>query len=267
MDELTRGVGRTALGVARIRAAEHRREDRIFADPYAEAFAAAGPPAVPGTGGAGRDLMVLQVIIRTRFFDDRMLAAAASGIRQVVVLAAGLDTRAFRLDWPDGVRFFEVDLPGVLAFKEATLADAEPRCERTVVPADLREDWSGRLRDAGFDPSLPTAWLIEGLLIYLSADDAASLMDGVTALSAPGSRLASEDGAGTAWLIDLARTHPEQFPAGRLWKGGLGEAYASWMEEHGWRVACHGLSDAAASYGRVTPRDMRRGFLTAERPS
>ncbi|WP_026415326.1 SAM-dependent methyltransferase [Actinomadura oligospora] len=267
MDEPLRGVGRTALGVARMRAAEHRREDRLFADPFAEAFAAAGPPAVPGTAGAMRDMMVLQVIIRTRFYDDYFLDAAASGIRQVVLLAAGLDTRAFRLDWPDGVRLFEVDLPDVLAFKDATLAGAEPRCGRTVVAADLREDWAGRLPAAGFDPSRPTAWLVEGLLIYLSEDDAAALLDGIGEASAPGSRLATEDGTGTTWLIDLARTHPEQFPAGALWKGGLGEESASWLEEHGWRVEQHSLSDAAASYGRSAPGSgSPRGFLIAERP-
>ncbi|MEV5575549.1 SAM-dependent methyltransferase [Spirillospora sp. NPDC052269] len=265
MDEPLRGVGRTALGVARMRAAEHLREDRLFADPFAEAFAAAGPPPVPGTGGSMRDLMVLQVIIRTRFYDDYLLGAAASGIRQVVLLAAGLDTRAFRLDWPDGVRLFEVDLPDVLAFKDVTLGDAEPRCERTAVAADLREDWAGRLPAAGFDPSRPTAWLVEGLLIYLSEDDTASLLDGVGAMSAAGSRLATEGGSGTDWLIGLARTHPEQFPAGGLWKGGLGEASASWLEDHGWSVEEQGLGDVAASYGRPAPDATPRGFLIAER--
>ncbi|MEV4259539.1 SAM-dependent methyltransferase, partial [Spirillospora sp. NPDC049652] len=142
MDELAQGVGRTALGVARMRAAEHRRPDRLFTDPFAAAFAAAGPPAPPGRDGPMRDLLILQVIVRTRFYDDYLRAAADAGIRQVVLLAAGLDTRAFRLDWPAGTRLFEVDLPDVLAFKAATLADAEPRCERAAVAADLREEWA-----------------------------------------------------------------------------------------------------------------------------
>lgn len=264
MDEPLRGVGRTALGVARVRAAETRRSDRLFDDPFAEAFAAAGPPAWTARGSM-RDLMNLQIVIRTRFYDDRLLAAAASGIRQVVLLAAGLDTRAFRLDWPDGVRLFEVDLPEVLAFKDATLAGAEPRCERTTVIADLREDWAGRLRDAGFDPSLPTAWLAEGLLIYLAEDAAAALLDGVGEASAPGSRLAVEDGVGSAWLMELGRRHPDQFPAAPLWKGGLGDASASWLEGHGWRVERHGLADVAASHGRPAPDGTLSGFLAAER--
>ncbi|RFU40874.1 SAM-dependent methyltransferase [Actinomadura logoneensis] len=267
MDEPLRGVGRTALAVARVRAAEHRRADRILTDPFAEAFAAAGPPAAPVRGGPARDLMVLQVIVRTRFYDDYLRAATAAGIRQVVLLAAGLDTRAFRLDWPDGTRLFEVDLPDVLDFKDAALAGAEPRCERTTVAADLRDDWARRLRAAGFDPSRRTAWLVEGLLIYLLPGDAAALLGGIGAESVPGGRLAAEDGAGTAWLLEHARRNPDQFRAGPLWNGGLGEATASWLEEHGWRTERHALTDVAASYGRPAPEGTRSGFLTAERLS
>ncbi|MFC4910881.1 SAM-dependent methyltransferase [Actinomadura gamaensis] len=264
MDQPLRGVGRTALSVARMRAVEHRRPDRLFADPFAASFGAAGPPVVPRAGHEVRNLMIFQVVIRTRFYDDYLLAATAAGIRQVVLLAAGLDTRAFRLDWPDGVRVFEADLPDVLAFKDATLGDAEPRAGRVAVAADLREDWAARLRDAGFDPSRPTAWLVEGLLIYLSRDDAAALLDGIDGESAPGSRLAFEDGSGTAWLIEQARADPDEFPAGPLWKGGLGEASTAWLEEHGWRVERHVLAEAAASYGRTPPEGVRGGFLTAE---
>jgi methyltransferase (TIGR00027 family) len=195
-----RGVAKTALGVAMVRARESRRGDRLFDDPYAQAFADAAPGAFPEEPKTEEQLAALgplaslgavfyvHAVIRTRFFDDYLTAATAAGCRQVVLLAAGLDTRAFRLAWPQDTRVFEVDLPGVLAFKDTVLAarNAVPRCERTTVPADLRADWTAALAEAGFDRSGPAAWLAEGLLIYLTAAEARRLLTGVGELSAPG---------------------------------------------------------------------------------
>lgn len=159
------GVGKTALGMALVRAQESRREDRLFDDPYAQAFAdaasgafsaetAAAGERVPG-GPLARlcEVFAFHAVIRTRFFDDYLIAAAAAGCRQVVLLAAGLDSRAFQLRWPAGTRLFEVDLPDVTGFKETVLArlDAKPACERIVIPADLRGPWPARLSAAGFD--------------------------------------------------------------------------------------------------------------------
>ncbi|MER6798560.1 SAM-dependent methyltransferase, partial [Amycolatopsis mediterranei] len=173
-------VSRTAIGVAALRAYESRRPDRLFDDPYAAAFFEAGRSALPGTSPEGPQaglgaMFYPQVVIRTRFYDDYLLGA---GCAQVVLLAAGLDTRAFRLAWPDGTRLFELDLPEVLAFKDEVLGrhGAEPACARVVVPADLREDWAAALREAGFDPAVPTAWLAEGLLMYLTPEEAERLL-------------------------------------------------------------------------------------------
>ncbi len=175
-ESVPQGVGRTAIGVAHVRAEESRRPDRLFHDPYAEAFVAAAPNTLPTEHEASHDLAAwgaewaVHATIRTRFFDDYLLAAGAAGCRQVVLLAAGLDTRALRLDWPEGTRVFELDLPDMLTFKERVLADHPSRpapapCERTTVAVDLRADWPAALTGAGFDPSQPTAWLAEGLLI------------------------------------------------------------------------------------------------------
>ena len=196
------GVGRTALGVAMVRAIESRRGDRLFRDPYAAAFLAAAP-AVFDIGGRGAVACLgglssagaafwSHAVIRTRFFDDYLLAATGQGIRQVVLLAAGLDTRAFRLDWPAGVRLFELDLAGVLDFKRRVLDEraAKPRCDRRPVAADLRTDWAAPLARAGLRPDQPTAWLLEGLLIYLSADEVIDLLTTLGGLSATGSRVA-----------------------------------------------------------------------------
>jgi methyltransferase (TIGR00027 family) len=274
------GVGKTALGVAAVRARETRRPDQLFDDPYAQAFLDAAPGVLPDEPVLGRDLaargpmaslgavFAAHGVLRTRFFDDYLLAATAAGCEQVVLLAAGLDTRAFRLAWPAGVRLFEVDLPDVLNFKQRVLADqaARPRCERVIVPADLRGNWSPTLVAAGFQETAPTAWLAEGLLIYLSADETAGMLTTVGELSAPGSRLAFEHGGmATDSLLARARTMPTMAEYTALWQGGLGTNAPSWLADHGWRVHTHDRAALAAAYGRPDPDAAGGGFLTAVR--
>jgi methyltransferase (TIGR00027 family) len=272
-------VGKTALGVARVRARESQREDRLFDDPYAQAFVDAAPgafpeeqavrerPAAHGPLASLGAAFYAHAIIRTRFYDEYLTAATAAGSRQVVLLAAGLDTRAFRLAWPAGTRVFELDLPGVLAFKEAVLAarGAVPRCERVTVPADLREDWPARLAVAGFGPGRPVTWLAEGLIIYLTAGEAERMFSMVSDLSAPGGRLAFEhDPAGTDRLTTGARQIPAMRKYTSLWKGGLGDA-PGWLAGHGWRPEFHRLAALGTSYGRPVPGPGGSGFLTAVR--
>jgi methyltransferase (TIGR00027 family) len=275
------GVGKTALGVAAVRARESRRPDRLFDDPYAQAFLDAAPGVLPDEAVLERGLAAsgpmaslgavfyAHGVLRTRFFDDYLLAAAdARQCVQVVLLAAGLDTRAFRLAWPDGVRLFEVDLPDVLNFKQRVLADQAARspCERVIVPADLRGNWSPTLIAAGFRETAPTAWLAEGLLIYLSADETAGMLTTVGELSAPGSQLAFEHGAmATDSLLTRARTMPAMAEYTTLWQGGLGTDAPSWLTEHGWRVHTHNRATLAASYSRPDPHTANGGFLTAIR--
>jgi methyltransferase (TIGR00027 family) len=201
-----------------------------------------------------RQLLALHVVVRTRFYDDYLLAA---GCRQVVLLAAGLDARAFRLPWPAGTRVFELDLPEVLAVKDRVLAAqaARPACARTAVAVDLREDWPSALLAAGFEPAEPTAWLIEGLLVYLTAEQAAALLTTVRALSAAGSRLATE-GTGVA---QVARTRQG---VTALWRGGLDDP-PGWLARHGWRAEVHGFADLAATYGGPLPGPAASGFVTA----
>jgi methyltransferase (TIGR00027 family) len=274
--EPPQGVGKTALGVARVRALESQREDRLFDDPYAQAFVDAAPGAFPEERpvrerpAAHRPLASLgaafsaHAVIRTRFYDDFLTAA---GSRQVVLLAAGLDTRAFRLAWPAGTRVFELDLPGVLAFKEAVLSahGAVPSCERVIVPADLREDWPARLTAAGFGPAEPATWLAEGLIIYLTAGEAGRLFSMVGDLSVPGGRLAFEhDPAGLDAMTARARQIPAMRTYTSLWKGGLADA-PRWLADHGWRTEFHGLAALGRSYRRPVPDSARSGFLTAVR--
>lgn len=255
-------VSRTALGVARVRARESERADRLFVDPYAAAFAPAS--AEPeGPVSAARRALAFQIVIRTRFYDDWSAAAVSGGCRQVVLLGAGLDTRAFRLTWPAGTRLFEVDLPAVLEVKDRVLraVRAEPACDRVVVAADLTTEWLPRLEAEGFDPAVSTAWLAEGLLVYLDAGQAAHVLDAVTIASAAGSALATER---TSTAGDRL-TAPDTVAATSLWQGGLGAQLGPWLTEHGWRASVHPLGDVAERYGRPVARPSSSGFVTATR--
>ncbi|MFD5462348.1 SAM-dependent methyltransferase [Kitasatospora sp. NPDC127059] len=201
---LTEGVGLTALLVAAARAVETHRPDALARDPYAEHFVRADPAtahwprhprdvpdgeADPLWGRLGR-----YFALRTRALDDQLLRAVQLGARQVVLLGAGLDTRAYRLDWPADCALYEIDRPEVLAFKQRVLdgLDAQPTARRHTVAADLRTDWAAALTAAGFRPDQPTAWLAEGLLLYLPGTVERDLFAVVDRLSAPGSTLAYE---------------------------------------------------------------------------
>jgi len=262
------GVSRTAVGVARLRAAESARPDRLFDDPLAAAFVRAFPRddrAEPRArpGEPSREALRVHVVMRTRFFDDYLLRACDEGRRQVVLLAAGLDTRAFRLAWPEGTRLFELDLAPVIAFKEAVLAreGAQARCERVALGADLSGDWPSALAGAGFVAAEPAAWLVEGLLVYLDAEAAAGVLRALTASSAAGSTLALERGSGAARASatgDAARGGLRS-----MWKGGLGGELVASLEAMGWRPEVHSLASVAAAYGRPLAGASASGFVTA----
>ncbi|GHH95968.1 class I SAM-dependent methyltransferase [Streptomyces capillispiralis] len=198
------GVGLTAFLVAAARAIETYRDDSLAQDTYAEHFVRAAPACadwpvriqrVPeGDGNPLWGRFARYFGLRTRVLDDFLLRSVRTGPRQVVLLGAGLDTRAFRLDWPSGCEVFEVDRAGVLEFKHQVLTDlaATPKVKRVTVPADLRADWVGALTNVGFDPAAPSVWLAEGLLFYLPGPAETYLVDMVDRLTTEGSALAFE---------------------------------------------------------------------------
>ena len=227
--DLATSVGVTATMVAAARAMATKDPRRLIDDPYAEPLVrAVGVPffvdmldgrldTSQWDGGADRvGAMMAGMAMRTRFFDDYFAAAAAAGVRQAVILASGLDSRAYRLDWPSGTVIYEVDQPAVIAFKTQTLAGlgAQPTGERRTVSVDLRDDWPAALRAAGFDLSAPTAWLAEGLLIYLPPEAQDRLLDTLTGLSAPGSTIGTEYVPGIVdFDTERAREMAEQLKA------------------------------------------------------
>ncbi|MDY6869135.1 MAG: class I SAM-dependent methyltransferase [Actinomycetota bacterium] len=206
--DVASSVGATAVMVAAGRAVATRDPRGLIDDPYAAPLVrAAGIEFFTKVVDGGFDMTELDpssaaemqaridgMALRTRFFDDYFLDSTAGGIRQVVILASGLDSRAYRLPWPAGTVVYEIDQPAVLDFKTSTLAGigAEPTAQRRTVAIDLREDWPAALRAAGFDTGAPTAWCAEGLLIYLPPEAQDLLFDNVTALSATGSTVATE---------------------------------------------------------------------------
>jgi methyltransferase (TIGR00027 family) len=228
-------VSRTALWTAAARAIESERADRLFSDPLAAVLA----------GPTGFGIMARQdaqaganpyLPIRTRWFDDFLLAPPSGPDRQVVLLAAGLDSRAYRLDWPAGTVLFEVDHPELLARKQATLDEhgAIPRCQRRTVGADLGADWVTPLIDAGYDPRAPSRWVVEGLLLYLTEQLAAAVVTTAAACAGPESRLAL-DLIGTG-VLRSARTQDYRrnlAEAGTPWLFGVDDP-ARFLADCGW---------------------------------
>lgn len=242
----------TARWTAAARARESRRSDRLFDDPWAAALA--GPEGMGWLAKRPPD-SVLPMVLRTRYFDDWLgLISGRDGIRQVVLMAAGLDTRAYRLDWPEGTRLFELDRPAVLHHKEAVLAaaSASSRCTRIAVEADLTGAWADALLAVGFDITQPSGWLLEGLLFYLPSEAIARLFDEVSRLAAPGSRLGGDVMNGATLTSPWTRSWVEmQAEAGAPWLGTLDDP-ESFLAGRGWYATLSQAGQPDAHYGRWT---------------
>ena len=206
--DLTSSVGATATAVAAGRALATMDPRHLIDDPFADPLVRAvgidffikmidgelDPTLFDDVAPERVQGMIDGMAVRAKFFDDYFVSATDSGIRQAVILASGLDARAYRLPWPASTTVYEIDQPQVIEFKTGVLADlgAQPTAQRRTVGIDLREDWPTALRAAGFDPAAPTAWVAEGLLVYLPPDAQDRLFDTITSLSAPGSAVATE---------------------------------------------------------------------------
>jgi methyltransferase (TIGR00027 family) len=287
--DITESVGSTALGVAAARAAETESENPLIRDPFARAFLEeagdgmwslmANPTKSAELTDVDPDLLVhMQVMIdfmavRTAFFDEYFLNAAASGVRQVVILAAGLDVRAWRLPWPDGTTVYELDQEKVLEFKSTTLQrrGAHPTSNLVSIAVDLRQDWPTALREAGFDASQPTAWSAEGLLRYLPAQAQDLLFERIHTLSPFGSWLAVNAPAKSALDPELLARQRDQAQRVRaaasrvldtevpdlddLWYPEERTEVTDWLREHGWDASAITMGEMLARYGRSVPGD------------
>jgi len=212
-----------------------------------------------------------QITVRTRFFDDFFLDATNAGIKQAVILASGLDTRAYRLRWPAGTVVYEIDQPDVIAFKTDTLAGlgAAPTAQRRTISIDLRDDWPAALREGGFDVTQPTAWSAEGLLPYLPPEAQDRLFDNITALSAPGSRVATEHVPDPdAFSDERLRRISERWQrfgfdlnAADLFYRGERNVVVDYLSGHGWQVSAYPARELYARNGFEFPaEDMTATF-------
>lgn len=284
--DLASSVGATATMVAAARAIATKADDALIDDPFAE-------PLVRAVGvdfftklasgelraedldvdhaSVGMARMTDNMAVRTKFFDEFFADAAASGVRQAVILASGLDSRAYRLAWPAGTTVYEIDQPEVIEFKTRTLADfgAEPTADRRTVAVDLRFDWPSALIAAGFDPSRPTAWSAEGLLGYLPPEAQDKLLDTVTELSAVGSRVAVEstpgiDPADHEKAIERMQEAAQQWRdhgfeldfADLIYMGDRNEASA-YLADRGWQVSWQSVKQLLSENGlpEITEED------------
>ncbi|WP_055403447.1 MULTISPECIES: class I SAM-dependent methyltransferase [unclassified Mycobacterium] len=286
--DIVSSVGYTALLVAGWRAVHALSPQPLVRDDYAKVFIAASQDpylaAAVANPGTSEDEMAFPRLygVQTRFFDDFFEEAGAAGIRQAVIVAAGLDSRAYRLEWAPGTTVFEIDLPKVLEFKARVLGEegAAPKARRVEVAADLRTDWSRALEAAGFDSEAPSAWSVEGVLPYLTDEAQNTLFTRISGLSAPGSRIAigalgsrldhdqlealetAHPGVNMSGDVDFSALtyEPQTDPAERL-------------AAHGWTVQpVRNTLDLQAGYG-MTPPDvdvkidsfMRSQYITATR--
>ncbi len=299
--DIATSVGSTAVMVAAARAGETAKPDPLIRDPYAEVLVAGVGPGIWdfvrseefAAKVAEADAEVAAILthmgnyqaVRTHFFDAFFADAMAVGIRQVVILASGLDARAYRLPWPPETVVYEIDQPKVLEYKAARMAEhgALPSAQRHAVAIDLRQDWPTALRAAGFDTGKPTAWLAEGLLMYLPADAQDRLFEHVTALSAPGSRVAVET-VGTRsderraefrkkFERIAAQFGIEDAPdvADLMYNDPDRADVAQWLNEHGWRSSAVSAADEMRRLDRwvLPPAESDGGqfssFVTAEK--
>jgi methyltransferase (TIGR00027 family) len=274
--DLASSVGATATMVAAARAIATK--DDIIDDPFAEPLVRAvgvdfltrwanGELADVDLDVEGSPFGLAQMpaamAARTRYFDRFFSEAAAAGIRQAVILASGLDARAYRLGWPADMVVFEIDQPEVIAFKQTTLAGlgAEPTADVRAVAIDLRNDWPTALTNAGFDASKPSAWIAEGLFGYLPPEAQDRLLDAVTELGAPGSRIATE-AVPNSPQVDLDAVRAKMREATEKWRdhgfdldfselGFEGERHdvGDYLDGHGWTSVGTPMGELLAANG------------------
>lgn len=283
--DLATSVGSTATGVAVGRALASRGPDPLINDPFAEPLVRAvgvdffvrvasgelDPAEIDDDDTIfGMRRMRDMMGARTRFFDDFFLGATDSGVAQVVILASGLDARAYRMSWPAGTTVYEIDQPRVIEFKTTALKElgAEPTTQHRPVGVDLRGDWPGALRRAGFDPARPSAFSAEGLLAFLPPEAQDRLLDNITALAAAGSRFASENmppnmkEVEATWqsrmkaVTDRWREHGFDQEWAELWYPGERHDVGDYLTGRGWDITAISIAELFAADGlSIQPHD------------
>ncbi|WP_250123447.1 SAM-dependent methyltransferase [Chroococcidiopsis sp. CCMEE 29] len=258
-------VSFTAKVMAAARAIETQRPDALFIDPFAEQLAGADAiqaaiPRLEEYEKRGRPFSS----VRTRFFDD-FLMNCSHDVRQVVLLGAGMDTRAFRLNWKAGTHIYEIDHSDVLHYKESVLAGIHPHCTRHSICADLKESrWSQLLLEQGYQSSEPSIWLLEGFLYYLNSTEVHNLLTKLKNMTILGSWF------GTDVINSVVLNGPDEWA--KYWQSSCDHP-ESFLANYGWKATAIQPGEKGASFGRFTyqfpdrsvPETQHIFFVTAYR--
>ena len=261
-------IAKTSLLTAAMRAVETKRSDsqgRLFTDPYAELLA----------GDEGMDILKKAIAasgdqpaiaVRTYFMDQKIIGALKNGIRQIVMLAAGMDTRAFRLSFPAGSKVFELDRKEVLEYKQKKLSHIQPQCTRLELAVDLTGDWQGKLLQAGFNRSEPTLWMVEGLIMYLKEPQVEALFEKISKMASPGDIMLFDILSRTLLESPFMKSQLQFLESmGASWYFGSDEP-EKFMEKFKWNAVVLQTGEVAPSRWPfpVAPRsipNLPRGFL------
>jgi methyltransferase (TIGR00027 family) len=243
MSELLKSVADTSRIMAAIRAVENERVDRLFRDPFAAKLAGEDTiikvlPKIQENENKG----IPYVAVRTKYFDD-WLMSLTDQIKQIVLLGAGLDTRAFRLNLPPDIHFYELDQENVIEYKNSVLQCFSPNCHRHTIVTDLRESWSKKLISSGFQIEQPTAWLIEGVFYYLTEEEVKNLLEKINQLSSKKSYLAAD-------FISEATLKTDDDLA-QYWQFGCNNPQ-SFLSNYGWQSLVVQPCDSSVNCGRFT---------------
>jgi methyltransferase (TIGR00027 family) len=246
----TLDLGTTARWTAAIRAKETERQDALIKDPWAAALA--GKEGMAWIEERTEE-SVLPILLRTRYFDDFLQRIAAENdLRQIVLMAAGMDTRAYRLSWPENTRLYELDQPAVLQTKGEILraVDAVPSCERVSIEVDLSGPWEEKLIQVGFVPEELSGWLLEGFLFYLPTSALSPIFDTINHLTSIGSWM------GFDIVNSITLTHPltrhwveMQAKSGAPWLGTMDDPIG-YLAGLGWSASLTQAGQEDAHHGR-----------------
>ena len=265
---VSRPVALTAQFTAKAREVECERADGLFRDPWAHLFS--GEAGNRWLARQSTDAPGLALVLRTHYLDDLLAARRDKpAVAQVVLLAAGYDTRAFRLEWPAQTRLFEIDQPGVLAYKDRILqaAGAVPRCDRRVIGVDLEGEWTHGLLETGFQPEPPSIWVVEGLLMYLTPAGAAQVMTHISRLAAAGSWLGFDVLNEATLTSPLAQARIQWLAErGMPWQFGVDDPVA-WVESFGWTATATTVEEAGRRYQRWPYPPASPAVQTADVPN
>ncbi len=253
MPEIKDLVSRSSRMMAAVRAIETQRPDALFKDPLAVKLAGDDIIAeIAPSAQEYEDKGTPIVIVRTRFFDDFLMKEAAS-IRQVVILGAGMDTRAFRLPWQSDTHIYELDRPEVLQYKASVLGNLKTQCHRRSIEVDFREPWVDKLLEAGYQLEIPSVWLMEGFVYYFSENEVHELLKKITQLSAPQSWLGAD-------LINSYFISKNSGELSKHWKYGCDEP-ENLLSTYNWKASVLQAGDEGANYGRFTHKLQPRHIL------